>query len=252
MTLNAQQFSAYDERPDPKKPGQQGVLFRKVAPAQDQRTRQHLAPEATLGQMAQSYSAKQRGANPVDLYNEESNWKDVRQLKGRATGMVPPGGVLTHGTAARLKPGSMIKPGQAPNFGTPGARLNDYGTTADVHRENAFAGTDLAGAHRFARIAQEMRNQRTGRTDARANVYNVQPVGPIQTDPEDSDAREGYADPDEPHAFQSKQGFKVLNKVQFGEHQEAYRELHEEEYGDEPGAYPWAPKTPQQRFEDRW
>lgn len=30
---NTEQLSEYDERPDPKTPGKQGVLFRRVAPA---------------------------------------------------------------------------------------------------------------------------------------------------------------------------------------------------------------------------
>jgi hypothetical protein len=226
MDLNSQQFSAYDERPDPKKPGQQGVLFRKVAPAMDQRRREHLAPERSLADFSRrSWSSK----DPVAAYNDPENWRDERLAKGRATGLVDVN-ALVHGTAARLKPGSLIKPGKPSNW---------VGRTADVNSEYAFATPNLHDAFRYAHKAKESGNRNSGRP----GVYRVQPTGPVQIDPEDEDARAGYSEGAD--AFQSKHPFKVLSKVQFSDAQEAWREHNEDDMGMEPGSYEYAPKQRQ-------
>lgn len=230
-------LSAYDERPDPKGPGQQGVLFRKVAPAMDQRVREHLAPEHPMGYWTGRFNAGRQ----YDRYNDESNWKDTRLLKGRATGMVP--SELYHGTSARLKPGSQIEPGRPSNF-PPGS---EHGSTMDTNAEHVFATQNLHDAYRFARVAQE-------RNGGRAAVYKVQPTSSVQTDAEDADTRGGYnTDPEtgqsyaELGAFQSKKPLRVLNKVQFSKAKEAYRSQMEDEMGEEPGKYEFAEKTPAQR-----
>jgi len=226
----AKVFSAYDERPDPKGPGQQGVLFRKVAPAQNQDKRQHLVPEE------QSQYAKSKHIQP--------ELKDERLLKGRATGMVPE--ELYHGTSARLKPGSLITPGRPGNYpgqSTGGAAA--HGKTMDENHEHVFAATELHHAYSAAKVAQENKVN-NGSTSARPHVYRVQPTGPVQIDAEDADTRAGYSDSAE--AFQSKKPLRVMNEVQFADAKESYRSEMEDEQGYDPGAYPFAPKVKQEEM----
>ena len=200
----------YDERPDPRRPGQQGVLFRNVAPAMDQSKRQH----QVHGDFGKDY--------PDTL--------DERVLKGRATGSVPP--VLYHGTAARMRPGNLIQPGKPANF--EGYATNTgHGMTQDIHHTHVFATRNLHDAYRFAMVAQEHH------PGSQAAVYEVQPTGPVQTDPEDVDARTGYGGAE---SFQSKHPLRVLNKIQFSQARDAYKDYMENELGALPGDYEFAPK----------
>lgn len=222
--LNPEQFSAYDERPDPRGPGQQGVLFRRVAPAMSEQTRYHHPP------VEHSYDAE------VDRFTAQGAVHNIPTE-------------LYHGTAAKLKPGSLIRPGQHPNFGTRGANFG-HGISADVNREHVFATGNLADAYRYARIAQQSGNWNTDY--ARPHVYRVQPTGPVQADAEDADYRAGYSDTPDLEAYQSKQPYRVLSRVQFPEAKEAYRSYMEDELGSEPGKYEFADKTPEQRHEERY
>jgi hypothetical protein len=216
------QFSAYDERPDPKGPGQQGVLFRKVAPAQSNAVRYGEQP-------------------PVNKWSPTTD----RATRAGAVHGIP--SELFHGTAARLQPGSLIQPGKPANFD--GENSNGHGKTDDVNHERVYATANMHDAYRFSRIAQETRRN-NGSTSARAHVYRVEPAGPMQADSEDDDYSAGYNDTGVPDlgAYQSKQPLRVLNEVQFSEAKEAHRAYNEDELGEEPGSYEFAEKTPEQRY----
>lgn len=215
--LSGSQFSEYDERPDPKGPGQQGVLFRKEAPARG--------------------TSDQRRGIYTDKWGDQ---KDHRLERGRATGMLPGDGVLYHGTSSRLKPGSLITPGKSANF-EPYENGFGNGNTLDVNHEHVFATPHLHDAYRYAKVSQEVQSSQRG-TRRGAHVYEVQPTGPVQTDAEDSDSRHSYSDQAE--SFQSKTPYRVLRALPIAHAQEEYRAYHEDELGSEPGAYPYAPKPP--------
>lgn len=214
--LSSDQFSAYDERPDPKKPGQQGVLFRKEAPARG-------TPD------------ERRGISE----NEWGDRTDARRERGRATGEMPNDGILYHGTSSRLKPGSLITPGHEANF--EGAEFGPYqhGKTHDVNHEHVFATPHLHDAYRYAKVSQEVQSATRG-SRRRAFVYEVQPTGPVQIDHEDEDARTGNA---EAQAFQTKHPYRVVGVHPMASAQSAYVWQMEDEYGMERGEYPYSPKN---------
>lgn len=207
----------WDMRPDPKKPGQQGVLFRREAPARG-------TPD------------QRRGIVP-------GRWGDVEDTRhtqgGRVHGIPSE---LYHGTAARLKPGSLITPGRPQNY-DPYVNTG-YGKTQDINREHVFAASELHYAHSAARVAQERRKMRNPSSYGRAYVYRVQPTGPVQSDAEGDRGAEDYVE-----NFQSKRPFRVLSRIQFGEHQEAYRAYMEDELGEKPGTYQWSPPTTEMQRE---
>jgi hypothetical protein len=246
---NKKRGTGYDERPDPRGPGQQGVLFRREAPARAnlRAERDHLGPTPEdQAQYIRHRDFGRYGRGP-DQNAPKPEEYDLRALKGRVTGLVSHDEIrdgLYHGTAARLNPGSMIRPGQTPNFGTNGQNWGN-GQSKDVNRENAFATGGLANAYHYAQNAREMRETRGNvqRGNARAHVYRVQPTGPVSFDAEDEDARMGYGEGIS--QFQSKHPFRVMNHVQFGDAQEAYRSHMEDELGDEPGQYKYAPPVRQ-------
>lgn len=240
------QLSAYDERPDPKRPGQQGVLFRNQAPAMSEETRYGGMTPATA---LKKQDAGDYNARPDDRATRRGR---VSNLQGFGTDEG-----LYHGTASKLKPGSIIRPGKQQNYspeGGPDTTGNGHGRTADVNKQHAFATSSMHLAHSAARVAQENRQSgvtgpRGGNADARPYVYKVEPVGPVQSDAEDVDHRAGYS-MEHNGEVQSKQGFRVLHPVQFHEHQEAYRAYNEDELGSEPGSYPHAPKV--KGYGDEW
>lgn len=230
---------------------QQGTLFRREAPARINRRaeQEHLGPDPD----ETVYRRDKDTGKPLHPQEEY----DLRKLKGRATGLVPEGGYLYHGTAARFTPGkSQVKPGQTPNFAIEGQNWGN-GNSKDVNREHAFGTTSLANAYHYAKNAQDMRENgpyaNVSRGNARANIYQIRPTGPVSIDPEDDDARHGYKDYDDSDAgegiqFQSKHPFHVMNKVQFADAQEAYRGYMEDELGHEPGQYKYAPRVSQQEL----
>jgi Rifampin ADP-ribosyl transferase len=233
---------------------QQGTLFRREAPARANlhAERDHLGP--TPEDQARYIRHRDFGAynKPPDPNTPKPEEYDLRQLKGR----VPPEFKpqieegLYHGTAARLQPGSMLRPGQKPNFGAIGDNWGN-GQSADTKRENVFATADMANAFRYSQNAREMRESgphaNVAKGNARAHVYQVQPTGPVSFDKEDTDARMGYKDPsDSDVQFQSKSPLRVLHPVQFSDAQEAYRSRMEDDYGEEPGNYQYAPRVRQQ------
>ena len=211
--------SAYDERPDPKGPGQQGVLFRKVAPAQSDAVR---------------YGKREgEGEYPTD-----------RATRAGAVHGVP--GALYHGTAAKLKPGSLIVPGKKGNYPDHSSGVvAAHGKTMDEAHEHVFATEELHYAYSAAKIAQGNR----GTASARAHVYRVEPTGPVQADAEDEDYRTGYSEEPSLGAYQSKRPLRVLNEVQFSVAQEAHRSYNEDELGEAPGSYEFAKKP---RQEEMW
>lgn len=110
--LNYRQFSAYDERPDPKKPGQQGTLFRKVAPAREGFGSQK---EGARQPDKEPYTGIVRYMNPHELY---------------------------HGSiSGSLRPGRLIRPGRPSNW---------PGKTKDYNAEHVFATGDLTQAYHHA------------------------------------------------------------------------------------------------------
>lgn len=213
--LSDDQFSEYDERPDPKGPGQQGVLFRKEAPARG--------------------TPDQRRGIHVDRWGEE---RDERIMKGRATGFVPR--ELYHGTSSRFKPDSKVQPGKPANFE---GYNSGYGKTQDVNHEHVFATPNLHDAYRYAMVSQDMQSKNRG-VERRPHVYRVQPTGPVQLDPED---RENVYEGNPPEAFQSKHPFRVLNPIQLSQARDEYQYYMEDELGERPGNYQFAPKP---RMED--
>lgn len=241
---------------------QQGTLFRREAPARiNRRTEQeHLGPDPedlnrhrnSFNRNPAQYEQRYGRFSPENVAQWDGE-VDLRQLKGRVTGNTnfDLGHDLFHGTAARLKPGSLISPGRNPNFGTNGQNWGN-GQSLDTKRENVFATPSMANAFNYAQNAREMRETRGNVTkgNGRAYVYRVQPTGPVSFDKEDVDARHGYNDPgDETTQFQSRHPLRVLHPVQFHEAQEAYRSYMEDDLGNEPGQYKYAPRV---RQEELW
>lgn len=213
---------------------QQGTLFRREAPARANKVREqeHLVPydENTVVKGDSFLKPVEKIAKynwVIDRYEpvnrEDVDMLDARRLNGRVTGThgVDLGTGLYHGTAARLKPGSLINPGHAQNFAP--------GMSADTKRENVFATNTLVNAYHYAKTAKEVRENRgsAAKGSVRAHVYRVQPTGPVSYDREDEDARTGYSEPgtDEPELqFQSRHPLRVLHEVQFGAARKAYQD----------------------------
>lgn len=68
----------------------------------------------------------------------------------------------------------------------------------------------------------------------------MQPTGPVQIDGEDSAREDNYGHAE---AFQTRLGYRVLRALPIA--QEAYRNYMEDEMGEAPGSYQFAPKTRQ-------
>lgn len=195
MDLSSQ-FSAYDERPDQKKPGQQGVLFRKVAPARNDE------PGSQL-----------QGAR----YQEKS------PNTGNATGYLGYGQDLYHGTSSTKKPGERITPGRASNWMTTMGRM-----TRDTKSQRVYATNDLEQAYHFAMRSARQRG-------GRPQVYTVKPTGPMQVDEENrppegwnpniSDDQFGGWDAEddyEPKNFQSYKPLRITGRVPIREARDEY------------------------------
>lgn len=146
-----------------------------------------------------------------------------------------------HGTAARVRRGSMIVPGKSANFES--AADVDTAGSSDTGREHAFATTELDEAYRYAENARWKRMARNmGRAQksmpeglspgeqgrrleaaasgrrTRGHVYEVEPVGHVEPDPEDSRPEAGL----EPQSFQSKEGFRVVGRVPYRQARQAF------------------------------
>lgn len=194
---NKKRLTGYDERPDPGRPGQQGVLFRRTAPAQDQDKRNHI------------------GYKPVSQYSENYEWAepgkgkyagkrvlpyDTRMMKGRVTGYLNPEDLM-HGSNHEIEPGDSIRPGEH--------EANDMlghgeGLTENGRRLHAYATPSRMIAEEYGR-----------------NVYDVRPTGPVHLDPEymnqnDPMEIEDQLQMGEFPAVRSKYPFRVLQQHQFG------------------------------------
>lgn len=188
----------YDERPDPGRSGQQGVLFRRTAPAMDQDKRNRV--ERTGGHVP-GWSV---GHPEKDDVWQEGPPVSQRPLAGWVADLPSS---LYHGTAANMRPGDMIVPGHRANFDR-GAE----GGSLDASGEHAFATSSVADAEKYARNAAGIQEVR-GSAGATPRVFRVQPVGPVQSDAEDYSRQDPSYTPD---SFQSRQGFRVLHELQFG------------------------------------
>lgn len=177
--LNQSQFSAYDERPDPKKPGQQGALFRKVAPARE------------------GFGSQKEGARQPD---KEPYTGIVRYLNPNE---------LYHGSVSgSLRPGRLIRPGRASNWGM---------RSKDITRSHVFATGDITQAYHHAMNAAQKQGKRPA-------IFKVQPTGPIQYDQEVRPERD-YYDPENDYVdpvYQSKKPMRVTERVPIKEARDEY------------------------------
>lgn len=156
-------------------------------------------------------------------------------------------GQLYHGTAGRMRKGTMITPGRASNY---------PGVTYDTRAEHVFATDDPMEAWGHAVNASQRKNAgkvyyRRGMdpedlgADPRdlstmprplyrpsaPRVYPVKPTGPIQGDPEMTtqgwevhDINDMDFEGDRATAVQSKHPFEVTGKDQGAEFQQQYRD----------------------------
>lgn len=137
-------------------------------------------------------------------------------------------GDLYHGTASRMRPGTMITPGRPSNY---------EDVTADTDAEHVFATNDLTTAWHHAQNASSIRNAgkvvyRRGMSPddfgenpenvprpiyrpSAPRVYPVTPTGDVHVDQEALDAGQTAPDPDAEDpadAFQSRHPFRVTGR----------------------------------------
>jgi rifampin ADP-ribosylating transferase len=95
-----------------------------------------------------------------------------------------------HGTKADLKPGDLIRPGWAANFGDAGRAANHVYFTGTL--DAAIWGAELA------------------RGEGRGRIYVVQPTGPLQDDPNLTDKKF----PGNPtRSFRSREPLRVIGEI---------------------------------------
>lgn len=82
--------------------------------------------------------------------------------------------ILYHGTAARLRPGSLIRPGRKPNFG--GDSVDRNGRSVYVYATN-----DPDTAYWYAETLAKMVGRRFG------YIYEVTPTGELLADRQEGD-----------------------------------------------------------------
>jgi len=100
-----------------------------------------------------------------------------------------PNGPLYHGTRADLRPGDLIAPGYASNFGS-GRKANHVYLSATL--EAATWGAELAQG------------------EGRGRIYIVEPTGPIEDDPNLTDKRF----PGNPtRSYRSREPLRVVGEV---------------------------------------
>jgi len=131
------------------------------------------AAEAVTGQKSVGHpSMSLRSREPLRVAGEVTEW------------------LLYHGTRADLKPGDLIKPGHAPNFGDRSRTTTHVYLTRTL--DAATWGAELAGGEGPGRI------------------YIVEPTGPIEDDPDLTD-RKFRGNPTK--SFRSREPLRVTGEI---------------------------------------